>query len=271
MPAGGFAFGDLLGMAIADDSTQRESSRCSRSVHVFSNCGQRRSFFTNYCGAAMVSGFGGPFDVKGRERFRRQHGLEGKFVVMYSGNHSLCHPLDTVLDAARMLAGNREVVFCFIGGGAQFHNIERMAGRHKSKSVCDPDARIRCLPYQPLSRLSDSLSAADLHLVVMGEPFVGIVHPCKIYNILKLATPILYVGPKPSPVSEILGEEIGDCLSACVSHGDAAGLVREIRRVLNRSPRRSTARRSRSYARFSRKSVLPRLIAQLEQQDGVTE
>jgi len=211
------------------------------------------------------------FDVKGRERFRRQHGLEGKFVVMYSGNHSLCHPLDTVLDAARMLAGNREVVFCFIGGGAQFHNIERMAGRHKSKSVCDPDARIRCLPYQPLSRLSDSLSAADLHLVVMGEPFVGIVHPCKIYNILKLATPILYVGPKPSPVSEILGEEIGDCLSACVSHGDAAGLVREIRRVLNRSPRRSTARRSRSYARFSRKSVLPRLIAQLEQQDGVTE
>src|SRR5205814_4218935 len=27
------------------------------------------------------------FDPGGRERFRKIHGLEGKFVVMYSGNH----------------------------------------------------------------------------------------------------------------------------------------------------------------------------------------
>ena len=29
--------------------------------------------------------------------FREEHGLSGKFVVMYSGNHSLVHPLGSLL------------------------------------------------------------------------------------------------------------------------------------------------------------------------------
>ena len=42
--------------------------------------------------------------------------------------------------------------------------------------------RVLRLPYQPLQKLSASLSAADLQVAVMGEKFVGIVHPCKIYK-----------------------------------------------------------------------------------------
>jgi hypothetical protein len=37
----------------------------------------------------------------------------------------------------------------------------------------------------------------------MGADFVGIVHPCKIYNILTIGSPFLYIGPTPSHVSEI--------------------------------------------------------------------
>ena len=54
--------------------------------------------------------------------------------------------------------------------------------------------------------VAGSLSAADLHVVVMGEAFVGIVHPCKIYNILAVGAPVLYLGPCPSHVTEILDE-----------------------------------------------------------------
>ena len=48
------------------------------------------------------------FDEAGRERFRAAHGLKDKFVVMYSGNHSPCHPLDTLLDAARRVGAEFE-------------------------------------------------------------------------------------------------------------------------------------------------------------------
>ena len=38
------------------------------------------------------------FDHEGREEFRAEHQLSEKFVVMYSGNHSPCHPLETSTD-----------------------------------------------------------------------------------------------------------------------------------------------------------------------------
>jgi hypothetical protein len=189
--------------------------------------------------------------------------LQGKLVVMYSGNHSLCHPLTTVLGAARILQTNRDIVFCFIGGGAQFRGIEQAAQRAKHERGGGP--RILCLPYQPLARLSASLSAADLQLVVMGDPFVGIVHPCKIYNLLRLPTPIIFVGPKPSPVSEILDERPGAGRSACVSHGDPEALAGHIRSLLmdaggvGEQP-------CEAASRFSRERVVPRLIAELEGQ-----
>ena len=43
------------------------------------------------------------YDADGREAFRRRHRLSEKFVVMYAGNHSPCHPLDTLLEAANRL------------------------------------------------------------------------------------------------------------------------------------------------------------------------
>src|ERR1700744_4409032 len=47
------------------------------------------------------------FDAEGRARFRKANGLEGKFVVMYAGNHSPCHPLDTILAAAKKLSSRQ--------------------------------------------------------------------------------------------------------------------------------------------------------------------
>jgi hypothetical protein len=110
------------------------------------------------------------FDRKGREAFRAQHNLSESFVVMYAGNHSPCHPLNTLVEAARRLAGRKEIVFCFVGGGSEQVKVSEFAALHNLKTV-------RCFPYQPFDKLSAALSAADLHVVVMGNGFVGIVHP----------------------------------------------------------------------------------------------
>ena len=54
------------------------------------------------------------FDAAGREEFRKKLGLQNKFVVMYSGNHSPVHPLDTLMQAADILQAETAVAFCFI-------------------------------------------------------------------------------------------------------------------------------------------------------------
>ena len=152
------------------------------------------------------------YDAEGRARFRRAHGLDGKFVIMYSGNHTPCHPLTTLLEAARALAGRTDIAFCFVGGGSELPTVRRWAAQHQLTNIV-------VLPYQPLSALSASLSSADLHTVVMGDPFVGIIHPCKVYNIRALGIPYLYIGPSESHVTELA--------PACaVRHGDVDGVVR---------------------------------------------
>jgi glycosyltransferase involved in cell wall biosynthesis len=160
------------------------------------------------------------YDAKGRKAFRDRHGLTGKYVVMYSGNHSPCHPLDTVLDAARRLADDPGVIFCFIGGGSEYPKVRAFAERHELNNVL-------CLPYQPLEELSASLSAADLHVVVMGEPFAGLVHPCKIYNVMEIGIPVLYIGPDPSHITDIGFANPGLPIIRC-KHGDIAGVVETI-------------------------------------------
>jgi len=152
------------------------------------------------------------YDEDGRERFRKEHGLHGKYVVMYSGNHSPCHPLKTLLEAAVELRHREDIAFCFVGGGSEFETVKRHAKQHELKNIVT-------IPYQPLSALSASLSSADLHVVVMGDPFVGLVHPCKVYNIRLLEIPYLYIGPHESHVSEM-----GPIFSA--THGDVPQVVK---------------------------------------------
>ncbi len=162
------------------------------------------------------------FSRAGRQAFRARHALEGKFVVMYSGNHSPCHPLDTVLEVARNLNANARYVFCFIGGGSEKQKVEKFRDIHGLRNIVS-------LPYEPLSGLSASLSAADLHLVVLGNPFVGTIHPCKIYSILTLGIPFAYIGPKPSHISDILSALGETPYSIQADHGEVWKLESHIK------------------------------------------
>ena len=190
------------------------------------------------------------YDVEGRNAFRREHRLEDRFVVMYSGNHSPCHPLATLLAAARALRECAEIVFCFVGGGSEQKTVRAFAEQFSL-------GNIRVLPYQPLDRLAGSLSAADLHVVVMGEPYVGIVHPCKVYNIRALGMPYLYIGPVESHITELRPDY-------AAGHHDVSLTVAHIVRAasLGRAP--GQRRPADGAARQSRDRLLGELMAVLE-------
>jgi colanic acid biosynthesis glycosyl transferase WcaI len=176
---------------------------------------------------------------------------------MYSGNHSPCHPLDTLLQAALRLRDRTDLVFCFVGGGSEFQKVKRFAAEHDLRSIL-------CLPYQPLDRLSASLSAADMHVVVMGDPFVGIKHPCKIYNIVALGVDFLFIGPQQSHVGDLVEEGRLQAIAHLAAHGDTDTVIRHIVSASARAsqpPHGNFAAFSHS---FSRHSLVPRMIAILE-------
>jgi hypothetical protein len=166
--------------------------------------------------------------------FRAAQGLEGKFVVMYSGNHGPSNPFSTILEAAGRMRHEARLVFVFIGGGI---------GKREVEEARLPN--VRSLPYQPLATLRYSLSAADVHLVTMGDELVGIVHPCKVYGAMAVARPIVLLGPAESHVGDLLAREpIGWALR----HGDVDGAVRLLTAILNLPAEELTMRGQRARA-----------------------
>ena len=158
--------------------------------------------------------------------FRAKHDLADKFVIMYSGNHSPSHPLRTLLEAALRLRDNPRLKLLFVGGGLGKKEVEAFAAEHKLASITS-------LPYQPLADLRYSLSAADVHVVSLGDNMVGIVHPCKIYGAMTVGRPILFLGPRPSHIADILDQ---NDIGRQISHGDVDGAIRAIEFFMSAPP-----------------------------------
>jgi glycosyltransferase involved in cell wall biosynthesis len=205
--------------------------------------------------------------------FRSEQGWDDKFVVMYSGNHSLVHPLDTLLDAAEALKDDPRFVFAFIGGGKGKAVVEAArealsAKLQKCESAsaanlhpCPPSVPIVSLPYQPLDQIKYSLSAADLHIVSLGDNMSGIVHPCKIYGALSIGRPVLTLGPEQSYLNDIVDDQD---IGWAVAHGDVAAAVSALKAAADQTQTERTAigQRARRVAteQFSREHLLKEFL-----------
>ncbi|QDT55855.1 putative glycosyl transferase [Caulifigura coniformis] len=139
------------------------------------------------------------YPVKVNNAFRKEHGLEGKVVVMYSGNMGVPHLLEPILDAAEGLAGDESVVFYFVGGGVQKETLQASAERRRLSNV-------KFLPYQPKASLSQSLSAADIQIVSVKPGVISCLMPSKVYGVLAAGCAVLGIAPPDSELGEMIVE-----------------------------------------------------------------
>lgn len=155
--------------------------------------------------------------------FRKAHGLQGKFIILFSGNHSIVHPLDTVLEAALLLEKRKDIAFVFIGGGLRAEQVTAFKEKHKLGNIYQ-------LPFQPREMLKYSLGMANLHVVVLGEKVNGLVHTSKVYGILATGAPYVAVAPKQSHLADLLEE----CpYGFLVEHGKPEQFIDVIERAQN--------------------------------------
>ena len=202
------------------------------------------------------------YDAAGRTAFRAAHDLSEKYVVMYSGNHSPCHSLDTLLGAARNLSDHSDIAFCFVGGGSEYDKVKAYAQQNELSNII-------CLPYQPRNELATSLSAADLHVVVMGDSFTGIVHPCKIYNILEIGSPVLYVGPTNSHIVDVISKLEDRDLVCSARHGDVDTVAGYIVAAAEKARGTRSMSAMKVAASFSSAALLPKMVELIEEKSEV--
>ncbi len=165
-----------------------------------------------------------PLD-RGAHPLRAEWGLDGKFVVGYSGNLGRVHEFRTVLDAADALRAQTDIVFLFVGGGARKVALA-MAAEERGLS------NVLFKPYQPRASLGQSLSAADVHLVTLRPELEGLVVPSKFYGVAAVGRPTIFIGDAKGEIGSVVQE--AEC-GICVKQGDVEGLVGAVTSLRNDS------------------------------------
>jgi colanic acid biosynthesis glycosyl transferase WcaI len=109
--------------------------------------------------------------------FRIENQLEGKFVVMYSGNIALTQPLEVLIDAAAQLQHIPDIAVVIVGKKEALVRLERYC---QEKGVRNVTLR----PFQPREKLPEMLAAADVGMVMQKYNVISFNMPSKIQVLL---------------------------------------------------------------------------------------
>lgn len=146
---------------------------------------------------------------------RTAWGLDGKFVVGYSGNMGRVHEFGTVLDAAERLRDAPDILFLFIGDGRHRPWLEAEV---KSRRL----ANVLFKSYQPREALGNSLALPDVHLITLRPEVEGFVAPSKFYGIAAAGKPTVFVGDPAGEIGALVTQ--AKC-GVAIREGDPAGLA----------------------------------------------
>jgi glycosyltransferase involved in cell wall biosynthesis len=142
--------------------------------------------------------------VKGAANLLRPRwNLEGKFVVLYSGNLGIAHEFDTIVGAIeRAVARRPELRLVIVGKGSRLKEVRELV---RQRGL---DQFVLFENLVPADMLPHSIGLADLALVTLRDSFEGLVVPSKLLGYMARGIPTLYVGPR-SDVSAMLQDSHG--------------------------------------------------------------
>lgn len=146
-------------------------------------------------------------------------------VILYSGNWGVAHEDTTFVEAYARYFGEstRPLGFWLNAAGAK---ADRVAERLCERGV--PFYRSSLVPLDDLPRL---LSAVDVHLITLRDPFVGYVLPSKVHACIESGKTIIFVGSQSSDVHLLASEALPDNRYYRVDAGDVNGLVQALHQI----------------------------------------
>lgn len=201
----------------------------------------------NWAEAAFVP------DAAGAAALRRQWGLEGKIVALYSGNIARKQGIEILIEAARELAARQDIAFVICGEGPNRAALEKQAEGLGNVLLRD---------LQPAERMGAMLAMSDLHLLPQIAGAADLVLPSKLTNMLASARPVIATTLPGTG----LYDEVDGC-GAIVPPGDAAALARAIAALADDPDRRrllGEAAGQRASERWMKDAIIEAAAARID-------
>lgn len=178
--------------------------------------GRARSVFT-------IENWGSLNDIRPLNKdnnWSRKHNLHASFNFLYSGTLALKHNPNLLVDLAKFVRGQANVVVVSHGVGVDYLKAEK----HRQSLE-----NLILLPLQPFGDLPEVLASSDVTIATI-EPDAGMFSvPSKVQSYLCAGRPILLAAPRENlSANVILRSEAG----RVVEPSDSAGFLNAAERLL---------------------------------------
>jgi glycosyltransferase involved in cell wall biosynthesis len=123
-------------------------------------------------------------EMNGAE-IRRAHGFDDKFVILYAGAHGMSNNLGLVLDAAKLLSGDRQIQIVLVGDGKEKAALQDRCRELDLKNVS-------FLPPMPKTEMPQVLAAANACLAIL-KPLeeYKLTYPNKVFDYMAAGRPVV--------------------------------------------------------------------------------
>lgn len=129
----------------------------------------------------------------------RRHGLQDKFVFLYSGTIGMKHNPAMLLELAKRFSNQPEVEVVVVSEGIGAEWLKR-------ESATAGLGNMKILPYQPFAELPSVLASGDVLVGILEEEAGVFSVPSKTLSYLCAARPLLLAVPKENLAARITRE-----------------------------------------------------------------
>ena len=155
-----------------------------------------------------------PID-KSLNKFCVENDLVNKFVVLYSGKMGIGHNIELILEAAKKLEHNSNIIFVFIGFGPKYKTVEDYISANSSINV-------RLYPLQDEEMFPFSMACGDIGIVTQESSMAHLFMPSKVYSMMACGEAIVGLCTEHDDLNTLVK---CDCVGLTVTSNSAEELV----------------------------------------------
>lgn len=155
--------------------------------------------------------------------FRKEHGFEQQFIVLYAGNMGMTHDLESLVECAHLLKDEKDLLVVFAGEGYKKIKLQELVTKLQLQNV-------RFIPFQSNENFPVMQAAADIGVITMGKGAEGFSVPSKTYSALAAGQCILSISSENSELDRLIAQFN---TGKNITPGDANGAASFIRAVKN--------------------------------------
>lgn len=131
-------------------------------------------------------------------QYRTQLVLEDKFVVLYSGNFGNSHELMVIPRLASMVT-DKNIFFLLVGHGPGKKELSDFSTKNNLNNI-------KFLERQPVEKIEDLFSAADIAIVPFSSRIAGLSIPSKTFDFMAAGLPLLIIGEQDTELAKLVND-----------------------------------------------------------------